>query len=458
MMAANGKGTVGTIAFLALAALSVAVLAYVGFSSSRLLTSVGRTLFFAGLPSAALLCCLLALRLPAAIRDTLAVIVVSVAAGAYLAEGYLTLRPAKAGPDRPGFDTRTKYEVVRDLRNTGQAAYPAVFPNYLLQTGSDGRTHSPLRLDDGREVLPLGGIARVPTVLCNEAGTWVIHPSDEMGFNNPPGLWDGRPVEAMTLGDSFTQGYCVEPAASYVGLIRAALPTTVNVGTSGSGPLLELAALAELGPVLKPRRILWFFYEGNDLEDLNVERRSPLLMAALDGAGPQGLFAVRAKVDAALRAHVDGLIGGDAGRRETDAGPLQATLSFVGLAKLREALALPSAMPPPDHALMRRVLERASAVARSWGGQLTLVYLPDSTSLVPGHRAGAGAASVGDAHGPTIATATALGIPVIDVRAALSRHADPLSLYPFRIPAHFNEAGHAAVAAVVLDALGEHRY
>ena len=39
----------------------------------------------------------------------------------------------------------------------------------------------------------------------------------------------------------------------------------------------ELATLKEYGPTLKPKLVLWFYYEGNDLRDLDGwEKNSPL--------------------------------------------------------------------------------------------------------------------------------------------------------------------------------------
>jgi hypothetical protein len=56
-------------------------------------------------------------------------------------------------------------------------------------------------------------------------------------------------------------------------------------------------------------------------------------------------------------------------------------------------------------------------------------------------------------RGEVIDTARGLGIPVIDtVDSAFLAH-DPLSLFPFRRPGHYNAAGHRIVADAVLEAL-----
>ena len=52
---------------------------------------------------------------------------------------------------------------------------------------------------------------------------------------------------------------------------------TVNLGVSGSSTLLSLGILREFGNYLKPKNVIYFYYEGNDLEGLNWEKQIPIL-------------------------------------------------------------------------------------------------------------------------------------------------------------------------------------
>ena len=72
-------------------------------------------------------------------------------------------------------------------------------------------------------------------------------------------------------------GYCVPPEKSFVALIRQRHPATLNLGVAGDGPLLMLATLQEHLTALRPRTVLWFYFEGNDLLDLQTERQSAVL-------------------------------------------------------------------------------------------------------------------------------------------------------------------------------------
>jgi lysophospholipase L1-like esterase len=113
--------------------------------------------------------------------------------------------------------------------------------------------------------------------LGNENGPWVTYRSDEYGFHNPTGIWQSAPLDIAALGDSYTHGHCVPSDKNFVALIRRRFPATLNLGVSGNGPLLELATLKEYLLPLKPKIVLWFYYEGNDLSDLQNERQSALL-------------------------------------------------------------------------------------------------------------------------------------------------------------------------------------
>ena len=243
-----------------------------------------RRLLFAGGSLLLATALLAALRLPQNARTGLAVTLLSLITAAYFAELYLrweTTQDLWSVARRLGlpYDDRQRVEVVRDLRSAGQDAWPVPFPIYLLG-------HA-----DTQGLLPLGGVSGVPTVLFNEVGSYVTYRSDERGFRNPPGMWSVDGLQLAAVGDSYTQGMCVKDHESAIDLIRVAYPRTLNLGMSGDGPLLELATLKEYLPELRPPRVLWFYFEGNDLVlDLDMERKSRSLTAYLKPGHRQNLL------------------------------------------------------------------------------------------------------------------------------------------------------------------------
>ena len=178
-------------------------------------------------------------------------------------------------------DARGGFEVIDDLRKRGIDAVPIITPsNHLFVEQPDGSIKSAIDIH-GTEVMPFGGISNRVTVLCNENGTYVTYQSDEHGFQNPKGMWQSEDIDIAALGDSFAHGYCVPADKTFVALIRHAYPMTLNLGMAGNGPLLMLANLKEYLPLYRPKVVLWFYFEGNDLTNLQTEKKSAILMRYL---------------------------------------------------------------------------------------------------------------------------------------------------------------------------------
>jgi GDSL-like Lipase/Acylhydrolase family len=354
-------------------------------------------------------------------------------------------------------DPRSASEVLDTLRRTHPDAVQIITPsNHLFVTQPDGSVTSAIAVD-GHEIMPLGAVANRVTVLCNEDGEWVYYQSDRYGFNNPAEVWESKPVEIAALGDSFTHGYCVPPAQNFVALIRQRHSATLNLGIAGDGPLLMLATLTEYLTSLKPRVVLWFYFEGNDLDNLHTESKSAVLRSYLQEGYTQPSLTRQDEIDRATVGELPRLRAeGERLRTQRLNRPLgEKLIGFAKLSTLRQQLGLAGraevvstvAVERGNMELFRNVMLQARTRVERWGGRLVFVYLPDwdryagNTALQAAKR------------GEVIDTARGLGIPVIDVHSAFLAHGDPLSMFPFRRPGHYNAAGHRTVAGAVLDAL-----
>ena len=370
--------------------------------------------------------------------------------GVYGAELYLTLGERETGQSRQvpaGWDARSLAEVVEALRASGEAAYPAGFGRTLLAAEATGRLVSRVRLD-GREALPLGGVSNATTVACNEAGQYLVYRSDERGFHNPPGLWARAPLEVAALGDSFTHGACVASDRNMVAGVRTRFPLTLNLGMGGNGPLMMLAGIKEYLVEMRPRVVLWFYFEGNDLtKDLWQERASDLLMAYLQPDFRQGLGARQAEIDRALDAvAASELESAREHQTPTGAPPARAVAiaDVVLLRALRHRMGLAAGVV--DLELFRRVLAEAKRAVESWDGRLHFVYLPG----LERYRAPLGAFAQDMLAQRVLGVVDELGVATIDLRPTFAAEPNPEALFH----GHYNEAGHRLVAAAVLAALG----
>ena len=282
------------------------------------------------------------------------------------------------------FDTRGTLEVINQLNRQGTYAVPNVTPALLLFGSAGQSRQSPITIA-GQEVLPLGGIANTLTVFCNETGKYIRYESDEHGFHNPKGLWQTGHTDIVALGDSFTQGFCVPSEKNFVSFIRERYRTTLNLGGSGDGPLLELAKLKEYAQYLQPKIVLWFFFEGNDWEDLPAEAKHASLRAYLTHNVTQDL---RSQQSAMTRRLPRGSKGKSSdlwhGRADRGLNLKLSTklLETVNFSYLRHRLSLVTgrkADEPPQglpFELFVRVLAEAHTMVNGWGGTLYFVYLP----------------------------------------------------------------------------------
>jgi len=353
-------------------------------------------------------------------------------------------------------DARSADEALSALRAVDPSAIPVVTPeNDLFTDQPDGTIKSAISID-GHEVVPLAGISNRTTLLCNENGEWIHYRSDDRGFNNSGQIWLTDTLQIAALGDSFTHGYCVPPERSFVALIRNPYPLTLNLGIAGNGPLMMLATLREYVPRFKPPIVLWFYFEGNDLEDLQRERRTALTRY-LDKTFRQGALSRQHDLDRAMIDQITRLTAlGEQRRERRLAGRLRGRVqTFVQLAAIRTALGLVGGVEPdsiniadkPNMDVFRDTLTEAKASVAGWGGQLIVVYLPDWARY-------AGYRSPGvEQRDNVLSLIRSVGIPVIDLDPAFRATGDPLALFPFRRSGHYNETGHHLVAEEVLKAV-----
>jgi lysophospholipase L1-like esterase len=457
---------------------------YYDWTGQRSLTSsVVEFVYFAlpGMLAIALLACL---GLRASHRINVVLCLCSVAFALYATEALITLwlslpsvktsqdierRIQAAAIQGVKYDRRTKREVVNDFRERGIDAIPSLFPEELLKKQSDGAMKSAITIN-GVEVLPLASIANKLNVVCNEGGQFLTYQSDQHGFNNPQRVWH-MPIEIVAVGDSFTQGWCVDPESNFVSVIRRGYPGTLNLGIEGDGPLTMLATIKEYAEFVKPKVVLWFYFEDNDLEELRNERKNSILTQYLATKEfSQGLFNRQAEIDWALAGYLENISEKNAWSInlkeiwerviDTDEMPNR-LIAFVKLQKLQQRLGfvygryetssqevfvVPRSEHVPEIELLFNVLLQAKELVGEWGGSLYFVYLPELYFYARQERRDPNRSAV-------LQTANKAGLPVIDMLPIFMAHKDPLSLFPLRLGGHYNEEGNRLVAEQVLRAL-----
>ena len=130
-------------------------------------------------------------------------------------------------------DKRSRLEFYEDRKKINNEIVLSITPNLLIS-------------ENKLEFYPLSGISNRETIMCNENGYYSIYKSDRYGFNNPDYEWNSNYVEYLFIGDSYTQGACVNPGENISDHLRKISNKSVlNLGMAGSGTLIEYAALRE---------------------------------------------------------------------------------------------------------------------------------------------------------------------------------------------------------------------
>ncbi|MBC8180122.1 hypothetical protein H8E88_03260 [candidate division KSB1 bacterium] len=352
------------------------------------------------------------------------------------------------------FDARTQMEVLSDLRQDGIDAYPAIAPRFILDTNVNGLK------TNGKMFFPLGSISNKTTTACNEWGYRLIYESDEHGFNNPKNLYKINGTDIVLTGDSYTDGFCVKPDENIGAVLRNSGFNTISVGKAGNGSLLEFAALKEYAEPIKPKIVLWLYFE-NDLDDLQIEMKSSLLMQyLLEDGFTQNLISNQKQIDSVLTSYVKGMEQDWNQREKTEVLHSRPT-RMLKLTNIRGKISLAS-KPKPDIPVstidvFKAISDKSKKMVSKWNGRLYFVYLPVfyRYSMDKGNSSILGMKY----RDRVLNIARKLDIPIIDIhKEVFASHPDPLSLFPFRTFGHYNAEGYRLVAEAIAKRLHEDNF
>ena len=387
--------------------------------------------------------CAVSFKFSVAVRQVLAICILS-AGIAVLAAEFIISPPPKPYLVDGGVGGKSGVQALLELRATGKPAYVSLLHSDITIPDEAGRLHPALKLN-GKPVLPMSGVARIRTSLCNETGDWISYVSDQYGFRNPESSWHGMP-DIATVGDSYTQGNCVEDGKSYVDRLRASHPRTLNLGQRGNGPFAILASIREYLPAMKPAITIWFHFEGNDIpSDIIRERRTPIFQEYLKPDFSQALQSNGDAVSDAFANNVDLRLATAAKVARTgtdDKRSWTATLkSKLFLYNIRNRLGVANF---PNEKLIKSyksVLARAKNEVAGWSGELLLVYLPTKRRFA----SAAGRRKLDRFRRRVLGSSHSLDTPVLDLTIVFEALTEPERYYD----EHLTEEGHAIVAQEV---------
>ena len=332
------------------------------------------------------------------------------------------------------YDTRTKFEIYKDLKKKDE------------QTVLGGFEHASLLTD---KLYSLSGFSNAKTIVCNENGYYMIYTSDRFGFNNPDSEWEEKEIEFLLLGDSFVQGFCVNrPNDIGSNLRNISKKSVLNLGYGGNGSLTEFATLREyLGQNVK--NVIWIYY-GNDLIDLKNELNSEILKKYIKNKNfkqnlKQKVRDINFQNKAAMEIEEKAI-----DEQTQDNKSLKyKILKFIRLHQTKRVIRNNFTYKKNQtikndeiYSKFKEILKLSKNLTEENGSRFFFVYLPGYTKYT---------LKESDASYQKIKKIVKeLEISFIDIdREVFSKENDPLVLFPFRQYGHYNEEGYRKVSEAI---------
>ena len=328
-------------------------------------------------------------------------------------------------------------EVYNDLIKTENNVSVNVRPNFHLT-------------NKNQELFPLSGLSNSKTIYCNENGYYSIFKSDRHGFNNPDIEWDKDEIEFLLIGDSFTFGACVNRPNDIASVLRLlSKKSSLNLGYSGNGPLIEYATLKEyLNDNVK--NIIWVFTKNNDLINLEKELRSNFLKQyILNENFTQNLKLNQKRINKKISKIIENNKGktGDIELNQNNIFSKFKIKNYIKLMQLRSLIINnkqrnKNKISENLFIELENILLKSKKIALNNDSNFYFVYLPEYSHYLGNYD--------DKNYLKIINIVKKLNINLIDIhQEVFIKHKNPMNFFPFESPLHYNQLGYKKVAETI---------
>lgn len=425
--------------------ISILLLAYTFYKSEIIWEGNKRNYYltYYSLSIATILLSIVTFFLNTKIKEYIVITFISLVISLYLFEGYLTIKDQfskeRAYEKQTGkkWDKRKQFEVYEDLKKTNDKTVVAVAPENFIFTV--------------QSIFPLSGISNSQTINCNENGYYSIYQSDRYGFNNPNAEWDKIEIEYFLVGDSFANGACVNTPNDISSILRTLSNKSVlNLAQIGSGPIIEYATLREyLNP--KVKKVLWIYYEGNDLWNFKNEKKNSTLTKYLEDLNfTQNLKFKQNEIDNLAKKKINEI---KVEFKKEENNTLHNIVIFLRLDKIRTLLN--SSLPKNQQQYfinqqlskneireIKQIFKLSRELVKKNNSKLYFVYLPQYSRYKINYD---------NKNYKLIKNiVNELKIPFIDIhKEVFEKEKNPLKLFPFEKSGHYNVEGYKKVTEII---------
>ena len=241
-------------------------------------------------------------------------------------------------------------------------------------------------------------------------------------------------------------GNCVNKPNDLKSNLKKEFNSIINLSYSGNGPLLQFATLKEYLPT-GVEKVLFFFYEGNDLENLNIEKNNKFLIEYFTKKNfIQNLKINQSKIDQLNQLKtIDRIESSHKWFIESEKN-LYKIKEFLKLRNVRSIFLGYFKKEEKDLDLFIKIVKNSKLLAEKKGAKFYFVYLPEISRYKNFYP--------DDVHGKITALLDKNNIPLIDIKKLVfDNEPDPLILFPFRKAGHYNNLGYKKVGNAITNYL-----
>lgn len=336
------------------------------------------------------------------------------------------------------YDKRSRAEIFYEMKKENPDITIALYPYIFLK-------------EKNQKILPLSSFSKKKTIFCNENGYYAIYNSDRYGFNNPDDIWDKQQIDYFIVGDSFAQGMCVNESDTFSGNIKRITGKNVlNLGMSGNGPIRELATLKEYMPIKKVKTVLWFYFEGNDLADIDEEMSNKILLNYFkDNTFTQDLKNKQKLIDSLLSNKLSNKLKEDYETRKVI--NYSYYIRFMKLYSLREfinsRISTKNSNQPNINSIkkLKEILKLSKDfIEREHEAKLYFIYLPTYIRYADSGKNNNDQLFL---YGEVKNIIKELNIELIDINSDVMKGSKtPLSFFPFGMSGHYSVEGYRRIS------------
>ncbi len=333
------------------------------------------------------------------------------------------------------YDTRNQVEIYEELKKVEKISMKLSPKDFL---------------DRENNLIPLSGISNIKTIDCNENGYFSFYKSDRYGFNNNDHIWDKEIIDYVLIGDSFTQGACVNPEKNIAGNLSAISNKNVlNLGFAGNGPLLELATLKEYIKKIKVKKIFWFYFEGNDNFDLSYEIKNKKLIKYLNEKNfDQKLHLKQKDIDKIVNNEILKKVKFNKKREVFSEKKEIFLFKLIKLFHLRDQI---RKYLNENYSFKKKefknIMVEAKKTAEENSAKMYFVYLPEYPRYKKLFYNNNNLKKIEE-------IINEIGLSFINIdELVFKKNDNPLSLFPFKMHGHYNEKGYKIIANIIYSSL-----